>query len=281
MTLPATKQMTPIEEIRGSLTKMVPQFKMALPSHITPEKFMRVVVTAVQLDNKLLSANRQSLYSAAMAAAQDGLLPDKKEGVITTYGDQAVWMPMVGGMCKKARNSGEISTIDAVVVYENDEYEAWTDEKGSHFKHVKARGDRGNAQLTYAYAITKDGGFFFEEIDEKQMSEIEKKSKTPTIWKGPFKDEQRRKSALRRLLKYRTPSSTDIDQMIDRENEQFAGLNQAPVDAKPEEPKTNSSRLSKIVEAVAVKEQPVATSPVVKEPDESPLTEEEEANLPI
>jgi recombination protein RecT len=215
-------KISPIQEVRETLTKMEPQFKMALPAHIQPEKFMRVVMTALQNDPKLVTeCSRSSLYNACMQAAQDGLIPDKREGVILPFKSEAKWMPMVGGICKKARNSGEISTIDAQVVYEKDTYEAWIDDKGQHFKHVKSReADRGPVVLTYAYAITKDGGFYFEEIDETQMSAIEKMSKANDgPWKGPFRDEMRRKSALRRLTKYRLPSSTDLEVVVERDND--------------------------------------------------------------
>lgn len=251
----------PIDEVRSALTKMQSQFATVLPPQVAPERFVRIAMTAIQMNPDLLSCDRQTLYSACMRAAQDGLLPDGREGAIVTYGRAAQWMPMVGGICKKARNSGEILMLDAQVVYANDEYDSWTDETGPHFRHKRARGSRGQPLLTYAYAVSKDRATFFEEIDEEQMADIEKASRAKNgPWKGAFRDEMKRKSAIRRLAKFRLPSSTDLEEVIRRDDDMYE---LEPNDA-PAEPQTKPSRLGKIVESTTdpqhvMPEQPVAT----------------------
>lgn len=239
------KAIEPIVEIRRNLELMSPEFEKVLPPHIKPERFIRVVYTALKLNPDLLQCDRQSLYASCMKAANDALLPDNREGAIVPFGRQAQWMPMIAGICKKARNSGEILSIDAQVVYANDQYDSWIDEKGPHFSHRKSRGERGEPVLTYAYALTKDGGFFHEEIDESQMADIEAVSRGKTgPWKGAFRDEMKRKSAIRRLAKYRLPSSTDLDEIIRRDDEVFDVKGESP--AQPEAP-TRPARLGKII----------------------------------
>lgn len=253
-----TKALTPIQGFELSLSKM--EFAPVLPSHISEDKFKQVVVTAMQKNPNLLSLNRGSLFNACKECAQDGLLPDGREAALVPFGGTVKYMPMVQGITKKARNSGEIATIDALVVYKNDEYDSWVDEHGAHFKHRKCRGKRGDPELTYAYAITKDGSFYFEEIDEDQMKAIEGCSKgSNTPWKGPFRDEMRRKSALRRLCKYRLPSSSDIDGVMRRDDDlyDFDNKEESPVENKEtpkeipkEEPK--KSKLEEVVDAEVV-----------------------------
>jgi recombination protein RecT len=262
-----TKTLTPIDDIRNSINRLEPQLKMALPSHISPQKFIRATMTAIQTTPALVNVERQSLFAEVMRSAQDGLIPNGDEAAIVPFGKQAKYMAMVKGICKKARNSGEISTMDAVVVYENDKYESWIDEKGPHFKHVKARKDRGNPILTYAYAITKDGAFYHEEIDEEQMSAIEKVSRgNNTPWKGPFRDEMKRKSALRRLAKYRLPSSADLEPMF-RADDELYDLNQPEDTPEPvEKDVTAPQRLSKILTEDEPKE--VVEASADAEPDE-------------
>ena len=263
-----TKALAPIDAFRGDLSKMEGQFKAALPEHISPAKFVRVVVTAVQNKPELLNCNKASLFGSCMKAAQVGLLPDGREASIIPYGDVATYLPQVAGICKKARNSGEIKEIDAAVVYENDFYEAWTDEKGAHFKHVKARGDRGGPILTYAYATTRDGGFFLEEVDEAQMASIEASSKAKSgPWKGPFRDEMKRKSAIKRLAKYRLPSSTDLEDAIKSDNEEVGFSDQPPQSESP----TTSGRVRKIVEAATVKPEAKAADVPTGVPDDVPI----------
>jgi recombination protein RecT len=219
---------------------MGPQFKMALPPHIPVERFVRVVQTAVANAPDLLECSRQSLYGAAMRSAQDGLIPDGHEAAIVKFGQQAQYMPMVKGILKKVRNSGELKTIAAHVVYERDEYEYFVDEEGEHFRHVKARGDRGRPILTYAYAHTKDGGFYFEELDEDDISAIRKVSRSSGgPWAGPFADEMRRKSAIRRLSK-RLPMSTDLEETLRADRDLFEPEEET-VTAAPAEPPPSST----------------------------------------
>ena len=92
----------------------------------------------------------------------------------------------------------------------------------------------------------KDGGLFFEEIDMKQMAAIEKQAQeNGSAWQGPFKTEMMRKSALRRLLKYRVPSSTDIDDLIRVDDEPL------PPPDPPKKAETTSSRLRDVVTTTA------------------------------
>lgn len=224
-----SNQIEQVKQLHGQLTNMKDGLKAALPSHISVEKFIRVAQTAILSNAKLLQANRTALFAACTQAAQDGLLPDGQEAALVPYGDDVQYQPMIKGICKKARNSGEIKVIDAVDVYSGDDYDAWTDETGPHFKHKKNYGERGQYVLTYAYAVLKDGGIFFEEVHADDMAKIQKQSRGKnTPWTGPFASEMRRKSALRRLLKYRVPTSTDLDFTL--------AVNDDPADF--EEPKT-------------------------------------------
>ena len=253
-------KITAVEEIKGNLVQMQDTFKAALPVHIKPERFLAVAQMAVANNLDLSKCDRQSLYVAFTQSAQDGLIPDGREAAIIPFGGKAKYMPMVAGILKKARNSGEISVIDSQVVYENDSYDSYIDEKGPHFKHKRAIGNRGKVILTYAYAIMKDGGVALEEIDESQMADIEKKSRASndSPWKGPFKDEMRRKSAIRRLGKYRLPNSSDLDPLFKHDDDFY----DAEEDPDDDAPKTTPSNLEKIIDAKAtvVEEAPVKSA---------------------
>ena len=239
------KKITAADEVCLALTQAEPTFKMSLPPQIPSAKFIRVAQTAIRQNPGLAGLDRQSLYAAFHKCAADGLLPDGREAAIVPFGQTATYMPMIQGICKKARNSGEIKTINSQIVYENDKYKHWIDENGEHFKHQPADGDRGHPIKVYAFCQTKDEGVFFEEMTMDDLAAIEKMSKGAT-WKGPFKTEMWRKSAIRRLLKYRVPSSTDIDDVI-RENDE-----PMPAPEPPKAAETTSSRLRDAVTTTTV-----------------------------
>ena len=157
-----TKQVSVVEEVKKSIKLLEPQFKVALPSHIPVEKFVRVIHTALQSNKDLVEADRTSFFASCMKSAQEGLLPDGKEAAIVTYKlkdgtKQAQFMPMIAGILKKVRNSGELASITAQLVYEKDIFKYWVDSDGEHIKHEPLMfGERGNLMGVYALAKLKE-----------------------------------------------------------------------------------------------------------------------------
>ncbi|OPX89079.1 MAG: recombination and repair protein RecT [Pelotomaculum sp. PtaB.Bin104] len=264
------------EEFKTSLTKMGEELKAVLPSTIEPNKFINVVLIAVQKNPGLLKCNRASLYNACRTCAQDGLIPDGKEAALVKFGETAQYMPMVYGILKKVRNSGELKNITAQVVYEKDSFEFWVDDNGEHVLHKPLMsGPRGKPTHTYAVAKTKEDGTYVEVLTEEQIQDVKKVSKANTgPWTGPFADEMRRKTAIRRLSK-RLPMSTDVEQVMYRDDEMYdldqtepAKEETTPADQQP--PAKKKSRLeeattteateqvedAQIVEEQVVEEQP-------------------------
>lgn len=259
--VPQTKALAPIDELRGSVAKMEGQFKLALPKHIPVERFVRIVQTAIAGSPDLIQADRTSLFAAAMKAAQDGLLPDGRESAIVTFNTnvgtkqspkwikKAQFMPMVAGILKKMRNSGELAMITSNVIFKNDEFKYWVDQDGEHLTHTpnlfEERGDRIGV---YSFAKTKDGAVYIEVMTAAQVMDIKNasKSKDSGPWAGPFEDEMWRKSSIKRLSK-RMPMSTDLEMTIRADDELFTPSEQHEEnDVTPPAPKpVKSSRLSK------------------------------------
>lgn len=216
---------SPQMQFREEFSRIEDEIRKVLPPHVTLEKFARVVQTAVQKEPKLLAANRKSLFAACVVCATDGLIPDGREAALVTYelrdqGLVAAYMPMVGGILKKIRNSGELKSIFPEVVYQNDKFRYWVDDLGPHIQHEPLiEGDRGSVKCTYTIAVTRDGGTYVELINEKQMADIRKMSRGKNgPWGGSFADEMRKKSCIRRLSK-RLPMSTDVEQVIQRDDD--------------------------------------------------------------
>jgi len=154
-----SKQISKIEDVRNNLTRMSSEFERALPQHIPPQKFIRVVQTAISTSPKLLEANRSSLWAACMAAAQSSLLPDNRESALVPFGNEVKFMPMIAGLLKLARNSGEIKSISAQVVFKNDEFSFSITEDGERLSHTpNLFEDRGEMIAVYATAQTNNGG---------------------------------------------------------------------------------------------------------------------------
>jgi recombination protein RecT len=220
------KRVAPMVQLRNFLDQRINEIKTALPAHISPERFIRVVITAAQINPEILACDRQSLWNACMRAANDGLLPDGVEGAIVPFKSKATWIPMYGGLLKKFRNSGEFKWVTAGLVYENDEYDHWIDETGEHFKHRPADDNTGKKiRRVYALATTKDGGSF---IADMSVSEVDKRRKMSRAQRedAPWKvwpEEMMKKTALRQLSKL-LPKSSDLDSLMRRDEEALYGV---------------------------------------------------------
>jgi recombination protein RecT len=214
-----TRRDNPIAVIRQNLMQMAPQFEAALPKHVSVEKFTRVALTAIQNNPDLaVKADRTSLFGAIVRLAQDGLLPDGREAAIVMFGNKAQAMPMIAGILKKVRQSGDVAKVSAQVVYENDEF-VWRlgfDEDVTHNPPPLSQ-PRGKAIGAYATAVLKDGSRLLEVMNFDEIEQVRKVSRASgngpwVAWWG----EMARKTVMRRLSK-RLPMSTDIEAEFERD----------------------------------------------------------------
>lgn len=192
-----------IKSMEGEIAK-------ALPSVITPERFTRIVLTAVSANPQLAQCTPASFLGAMMTSAQLGMevntpigqayvLPYRNKGVL-----EAQFILGYKGLVDLAYRSGEVEIIQAQVVYENDEFECQYGLEPK-LKHVPADGERGEATKVYAMFKTKSGGYGFEVMSMDDVRKhAEKYSKAYSSgfspWKNSF-EEMAKKTCLRRVLK--------------------------------------------------------------------------------
>ena len=226
----------PVAVIRQNLTAMSGEFKAALPSHVSVEKFSRVAMTAIQNTPALVNADRRSLFGAFIRLAQDGLLPDGREAAIVMFGNKAQAMPMIAGILKKIRQSGEVAKVSAQVVYANDKFTVryGFDEDVEHIPPALNE-PRGEPIGAYATAVLKDGSQLLEVMSLEDIAAVRKVSRASgngpwVTWFG----EMARKSVMRRLSK-RLPMSTDLEEEIFSRDETMAYREpvQRTIDAEP------------------------------------------------
>lgn len=194
-----------------------PQIAQALPKHLTPERIIQQAITIVSRVPELKECTPESFIGAIMQASILGFQPVNALGqcYFIPYKNSKIEKKEVQfqigyrGMLDLARRSGEIQTVYAQVVYENDEF---TFEFGLNptLKHVPALGERG--ALKYVYAVVKfnNSGYAFEVMSKTDVEQIRKRSKSGNS--GPWVTdypEMARKTVLRRVLKY-CPLSVDV-----------------------------------------------------------------------
>lgn len=268
----AAQSNNPVVKFRGQLEQRANEFKMVLPSHIKPEQFQRTILTAVQADPELLNADRQSLILACMKAAQDGLLPDKREAALVVYKENknvngqwiekkvVQYLSMVYGLRKKILQSREVTDIKASVVYRREAldghfiYEEGTEAVLRHKPILDlSEEEAADSQIVAAYSMAtyKDGTKSYEVMRRFEVDKVRESSQTgatkdkkgrPRTPKGPWVDwypEQAKKTVIRRHSKT-LPQSGDIIAPIDveeRDDALYAASTGSLLDVEPDAPR--------------------------------------------
>ena len=139
----------PKKVLNAYIAKMEGQIAKALPSVLTPERFSRIVMTAVSSTPKLAETTPQSFLGAMMTAAQLGLEPNTPLGqaYLLPYKNKGVlecqFQLGYKGLIDLAYRSGQVSIIQAQAVRENDEfsYEYGLEPKLTHKPAPRDRGE--------------------------------------------------------------------------------------------------------------------------------------------
>ncbi len=213
-----TKNMT----IHDMVKALSPEIKRALPSVMTPERFTRIALSALNNTPALQQCSPMSFLAALLNAAQLGLEPNTPLGqaYLIPYKNkgQLECQFQIGykGLIDLAYRNGQMQTIQAQVVYENDrfEYEYGLEPK---LVHKPAFEDRG--EMTYFYGLfrTVNGGFGFSVMSKAEMDLYAKTySKAYDSGYSPWKtsyEEMAKKTVIKQALKY-APIKTDFQRAI-------------------------------------------------------------------
>jgi recombination protein RecT len=222
------------EDIRGLISSdgAKKQFALALPKHMTPDRFTRVALTAINRTPKLLQCTKESLLGCLLDLSQLGLEPDNRKAHLIPYENRKLNKTMCTliidykGLVDLARRSGEIADIHADVVCENDhfEYSFGTDGK---LVHKPAMSDKGRVIAAYSFVKLKDGSSSYEVMNEDEIEAIHKRSKAGSS--GPWVtdwNEMAKKTVFRRHSKW-LPVSSEFLSAVDKDFD-------VPIDIKPE-----------------------------------------------
>lgn len=209
------------------------QIRAALPRHLTAERMLRVVMTAVQKTPRLLECSERSLIGAVVEASQLGLEPDGVRGLAyliprrnrKTGGYEAQLQIGYKGLIDLARRSGQIQTITAEVVYQKDAFRVV---KGLHpdLVHEPAwnEPDPGPVIGAYAVAVLKDGGVQFHVMSTKEIEDIRKRSQSAND--GPWVTDwnwMAKKTVVKQLTKL-LPSSIELHSMVAVDDERDGAI---------------------------------------------------------
>lgn len=217
------KPLTAIEKVERSFDAGKTSL-MELAGKTAPfdfDRVKRIVVSALRRDPKLAACTPESIVQSVQDAVRLGLEPNGPQGhcYLVPYKDKCQLILGYRGLIALARRSGEILSIEAHIIYENDQYDV-SFGSDPHIVHKpNLRGDRGAPLAAYAIAKLAGGGvqsdvMRIDEIDKIMLASPSKGGYGP--W-ADFRGEMQRKTAIRRLAKT-LPMSVALADQLDAED---------------------------------------------------------------
>lgn len=220
------------DTVHAYLKRMGPEIARALPKHMDPDRLARIALTTIRTTPRLLECSMPSLMAAVMQAAQLGLEPgllghcyilpfrNNKTGQY-----EAQFMIGYRGMIDLARRSGEVQSISAREVYENDGLEVrygleerivhipW------HLREDKEFDEPGEFRGVYMVARFKDGGYYCHYMPKAEIDAHRKRSKASSD--GPWVTdyiEMAKKTVVRNAWKW-LPISVEVMRRVEASDE--------------------------------------------------------------
>lgn len=250
------------ENLVNVLIKRSEDLRQLLPKGVTVEAFVRLTKNAILRDPHIAEADPQSVFLEVSKAAQDGLVLDGREAVLTRFKGRrqvdgkweditnVAYIPMIAGIKKRVMNSRVIKSWTIGLVYENEmkpdengqprfDYLAGDEPRIYHRPIILT--DRGPVVAAYSSAKLADGSYHHEVMTVGQLRAIKNRTKSKksdgTIT-GPWatdEEEMFRKTVARRHSKSLPMSAEDmavisrVDDLYD-----FHGDPESIYDAEPE-----------------------------------------------
>ena len=161
-------------------------------------------------------------------------------------------MPMVAGLLKMMRQSGEVAWVDAHVVRAGDHFQYRPGIDETPIFEPDWFGERGDVIGAYAIARLKSGEIVPPEIMNRQQIEAVRavsRSKDKGPWVDWF-DQMALKTVLRRYMK-RLPTSTDVLDAFESDETMAVAVDQ-PTPAAEQPVRLAASRLDALEHEIAV-----------------------------
>jgi recombination protein RecT len=202
--------------ITTQLSRQFKAIQSLVPKHVTPERLCRIGLNAVSRNPKLMECTPETIVGAIVNCASLGLEPNLlgHAYIVPFWNNKTSKMEaqfQIGykGALDLIRRTGQVSTISAHEVYEQDkfEYAYGLEEKLIHIPS----GEDDENKITHFYACykLKDGGSGFLVMTKTQMDKhrdtfTKSKDKQGNVF-GPWKDHyisMALKTVILKLIKY-------------------------------------------------------------------------------
>jgi recombination protein RecT len=213
---------SPAKSLSTFLDKYKGQIANALPKHISPDRMVRLTMTAFSQNPALQKCDLHSIFGSVVVAAQLGLeIGVGGQGYLVPYGGKAQFVPGWQGLVDLVSRAGR-ATVWTGAVYQGDEFE-WALGDAPFIRHRPGAGGDSWKDITHVYAVGRVNGSQFPVIEvwsmDKVVKHLNKFNKVGGRHYALEKNGQNmemyaRKVVLLQVLKY-MPKSIEVQRAVD------------------------------------------------------------------
>lgn len=213
-----TKNMTIVDMVKV----LEPEIRRALPAVLTPERFTRMALSAINNTPALAECTPMSFIAAMMNAAQLGLEPNTPLGqaYLIPYKNKGTlecqFQLGYKGMIDLAYRTGQVQMIQAQIVREYDYFEY---QYGLEPKLIHRPGENDRGEIIFIYGLFRltNGGYGFEVSNKADMDSFATKYSKSfgseySPWTECYED-MAKKTVVKRALKF-APLKSDFQKAL-------------------------------------------------------------------
>jgi recombination protein RecT len=221
---------SPAKSLSTFLDKYKGQIANALPKHISPDRMVRLTMTAFSQNRALQDCDLHSIFGSVIVASQLGLeIGVGGQGYLVPYKGKATFVPGWQGLVDLVSRAGR-ATVWTGAVHAGDEFD-WALGDMPYIKHRPAGGGDSWKDITHVYAVGRVNGSQFPVLEvwtmDRVVRHLNKYNKVGARHYALEKDGQNmemyaRKVVLLQVLKY-MPKSVEVQRAVDVANAVDAG----------------------------------------------------------
>jgi recombination protein RecT len=210
------------------------QLLKALPNAMSPERFVRITVTSMMRNPKLMQCSRETFFRCLLDLSAMGLEPDGRQAHLIPRKNKhtnAIDCTLIidyKGIKELLYRNGDIVDEHSDVVGDLDAFEY---EFGSnkHLRHVPHTRDRGKLYCAYSFITLPKGGTAFDVMSTEEIETVRRRSANPDgdPWTKDW-SEMAKKTVFKRLAKS-LPLSPKTRDAIEMDNTYEVERESAPI----------------------------------------------------
>lgn len=253
------------------------EFAKLLPSHLSAEKLLKVAINCIAKTPELQNCSVESVLRCVYASAELGLELGGALGYAYMLPFDGVATFVIGyrGLLKLVNNSGEVSSVRAVVVRKKDKFH-YTEGLTQRIVHEPfLDGDAGELVRVYSVATMRDGTKTAEFMTKAQVDAIKARSRTGAKNKGPWVTDYERmacKTVVRRHCNY-LPLADEHRAFLDKDEDVVDGEVTARDGAPTETAEKKARRRLNLIDVPSEEVQPEIAATSQTAPVQDDLTE--------